>query len=486
MNNMLKRLMVAALALSATHLSAYTNKNYLSVARPQHASLLRDSHLTRDLESVKGKDRFGGNFLVSGYYSESRNSAALGKYFGFSDQDKFDANAQVAANDAKTLDLSYIIHDHAADNDPANKLSFSLAPKTTSYGVEFAYTQCLGKILEGLYLEIGLPVERVENDMNLKISGATAAQVTMFQNYFNGTYSKAALAGNTAYGHGAGANNAQGALTKALFKGKQNATGIADIDVVLGYNFLRNEDWKAGLNLGLVIPTGNTPNGVYVFEPIYGNGGHWELGFGGQLDGKLWNDADQRINLHASLDYRYGFQANETRTLGVKGATANWSQYDLAGVLNSVNTSAVPSANGLTQSLSVTPQSKIKGNLGLEYGNGGFLVGVHYAPAWKQEESVKNGKVAAGYGIVAPGYDLTANANLVAAAFLRAAVDADLDQAQATRPSQVEHRLGADLGYTFRNWEYPVMIGVGGHYAFAGENSAAENWGINLKAGIGF
>jgi len=69
MNNMLKRLLVAALAISASHLSAHTNKNFLSVPRPQHASLLLDSHITRDLASTKGHDRFGGNFLVSGYYS---------------------------------------------------------------------------------------------------------------------------------------------------------------------------------------------------------------------------------------------------------------------------------------------------------------------------------------------------------------------------------------------------------------------------------
>jgi hypothetical protein len=34
--------------------------------------------------------------------------------------------------------------------------------------------------------------------------------------------------------------------------------------------------------------------------------------------------------------------------------------------------------------------------------------------------------------------------------------------------------------------DYPITIGFGGHYEFAGDNAVAENWGVNLTAGIGF
>ncbi len=495
--NMLKRLLVTALALSASHVSAFTNKNFNSSPRPQNASLLLDSHVMRDLTMTKGKDlshdgdRFGGNFMVSGYYSESNKAADLGKYFGIKDKAKFDAN--IGNNlTADEFDLGAIIHNGALVAAPkAHPVSIELAPKTISYGVEFAYVQCLSKILEGLHLSISLPVERVENNMNLKVTGA-AADVTQVTTFLDGSFSTgtAAALGN-AFGD---AHGGQSALKNALIKGKQTATGIADIEAMLGYDFVRNDGWTAGLNIGVSIPTGNSVTGKYVFEPLYGNGGHWELGFGGKVCGRLWHDGDQRIGLHLSADYRYGFQANETRTLGINDI--DWGQYALAGVVGARQSAGEPSANGLTQALSVTPNSALRGNLGLEYGNGGFLFGVHYAPAWRQAESVTGGKVVATSGLVPAAFALGnvahvfgVDANLAAAdnrGIVTLATDANLSRAQATRESQLSHRLGGDLGYTFKEWEYPVALGVGAHYEFNKDNASIQNWGVNIKAGIGF
>jgi len=491
MNNMLKRLLVTALAVSAAHVSAYTNQNFLSSPRAQAASVLLDNPSTRALATAKGHDRFGGNFLVSGYYSESRDAKALGKYFGFKDQDSFKANIgnNLGAND---LQLGALVHDEGlAAGGAAHGATINLAPKTTSYGLELAYKQCLGKILEGLHLSVSLPVERVENNMNLTVTAPLAAgDDKLITDFLAGNVSRPAY-GAAGYALPVGwtaANNAQAALKSALVSGKQTATGIADIQVALGYDFVRGHDWTAGLNIGLAIPTGNTATGKYVFEPIYGNGGHWELGVGGAVDGRLWHDGHQHIGLHLSADYRYGFQANENRTLGLN--SQNWGQYYLVGVVGGANTSGVPFANTGTQSVSVTPNSSLRGNLGLEYGNSGFLVGVSYAPAWKQGESVSwNGNLPTGQnGVLGVGVDVHTNANFrtpqeipAANLFDKTGVSTD----QAKRQSQLEHRLNGNLGYTF-DMDYPITLGVGGYYAFKGDNANIEHWGVNLTAGIGF
>ncbi|HSW73593.1 MAG TPA: hypothetical protein VLG71_00390 [Candidatus Limnocylindria bacterium] len=56
--------------------------------------------------------------------------------------------------------------------------------------------------------------------------------------------------------------------------------GLSDIQVVCGWNFVNAWDHHFGFNLRTAIPTGNKSHARYFFEPIVGNGGRWELGFG--------------------------------------------------------------------------------------------------------------------------------------------------------------------------------------------------------------
>ncbi|MFC1842938.1 hypothetical protein ACFLYU_04735 [Candidatus Dependentiae bacterium] len=57
-------------------------------------------------------------------------------------------------------------------------------------------------------------------------------------------------------------------------------TAIAQIDLTLGYNFLLREDRHFGVLFYGSVPTGTRPKATYLFEPMIGNGKHWELGFG--------------------------------------------------------------------------------------------------------------------------------------------------------------------------------------------------------------
>ncbi|KKP29257.1 MAG: hypothetical protein UR12_C0011G0004 [candidate division TM6 bacterium GW2011_GWF2_30_66] len=56
--------------------------------------------------------------------------------------------------------------------------------------------------------------------------------------------------------------------------------GLAEFDAELGWNFHLEEDHTFGLYLFASAPTGTRPNAVNIFEPIIGNGKHWELGGG--------------------------------------------------------------------------------------------------------------------------------------------------------------------------------------------------------------
>jgi len=83
-----------------------------------------------------------------------------------------------------------------------------------------------------------------------------------------------------------------------VFDRPQNKTGLANIDLIFGYDLLRCEDYHFGIFAKAVGPTGNRPNAFTVFEPIIGNGHHWELGGGIDAHWVLWQCDDSCITAY--------------------------------------------------------------------------------------------------------------------------------------------------------------------------------------------
>lgn len=84
---------------------------------------------------------------------------------------------------------------------------------------------------------------------------------------------------------------------------------LADIDLILGFAFIETDFSHFGLYSQLVVPTGNIPKAKYVFEPIAGNGHHWELG--GGLTGHIMFATDNYINGSSAS---FWFEGNVTHT----------------------------------------------------------------------------------------------------------------------------------------------------------------------------
>lgn len=79
-------------------------------------------------------------------------------------------------------------------------------------------------------------------------------------------------------------------------------TGFAEIEIASGWNFLLNEDYHLGINLRCALPAGSKPEGIFLFEPIVGNGHHWLAGGGLTLHATLWSDAYEAKLFNAYLD----------------------------------------------------------------------------------------------------------------------------------------------------------------------------------------
>ena len=504
MNRIVKGLLVTVLAVSAAQVQAHTNKTFMQL-RPTGVDLPMEYTTFNELINRKAEDKFGGNFQVTGFYKDSNSGDDLAEYFLVNNKHTIAVteSAAIATTISSMTDvtLEYLIHDLAATN--VNKTaSLSLDPQTQSYGVRIDYHQDLDKILKGLYLKANLPIVHVENNVKIKTSGtdllahaatgltADTAASTVLLNYFNGSFSNTTIAANK-----------QAALTHAKLTGHQDETGVADIDIALGYKFLNKHNYYASLAIAITIPTGNEADGVYAFEPIVGNGQHFGLGGDFNAQAKVWGDCNHNLKLNLMIKYRYLFESSEKRTLQMNNRP--FSQYFLlvpAGAA-AVIANLIPAANVLTKNCDVTPGSQFDGILGLAYNNGGFNLDLGYNMYFREGESVhlKDTITLGSYAIAARNFNVGTQAVpaiIVAADNITdggaANGTASIVQVEHTNitaaetPSQFTNSIYAGFGYYFKEWETPLLLGLGGKYEWASKNSSPDQWDVYGKIGIGF
>lgn len=79
-------------------------------------------------------------------------------------------------------------------------------------------------------------------------------------------------------------------------------TRISELQAAFGWNFINTPCYQFGINIRGGAPTGTRPEGVWLFEPIAGNGKHWQ--FGGGVWGKwtFWQSEDEKNDLTIYLE----------------------------------------------------------------------------------------------------------------------------------------------------------------------------------------
>ena len=122
--------------------------------------------------------------------------------------------------------------------------------------------------------------------------------------------------------------------------------GFAELRFVLGYNFINDEDGDYHLGAGLycAAPTGNKvgggdasdSKGHYLFQPIVGNGKHWELGAQITAHHIWWRSEYENASFgfYLEANVTHLFAASQTRCFDLCSAGNN-SRYMLAQKLSS-------------------------------------------------------------------------------------------------------------------------------------------------------
>lgn len=97
------------------------------------------------------------------------------------------------------------------------------------------------------------------------------------------------------------------------------ASHIADVQLNIGTYVVTAEEYHAGVALRVVVPTGTQVNAEYLFQPIVGNGHHWELGANANVYVVLWQNESvtRKLTGHALANVTYMFKTSQTRCFDI-------------------------------------------------------------------------------------------------------------------------------------------------------------------------
>jgi len=175
----------------------------------------------------------------------------------------------------------------------------------------------LNKWCNGLYLQIHAPIAWTKWNLGLEENVfESGSDVPFPSNYMDsgavapGAHSFVqALQGCTTFGQ------MQEPLQFGKVCGSQVKKSVSDIQIALGWDFFLGECGFAGLNIRCAAPAGNRSKSIFLFEPIVGNGHHWELGAGFAGRGLIWEkDGQQQLSFFGELNMTHLFSSKQRRS----------------------------------------------------------------------------------------------------------------------------------------------------------------------------
>ena len=293
-------------------------------------------------------------------------------------------------------------------------------------------------------------------------------------------------------------------LHYARLDGSKSHSGLTNIECILGYNVVRSDCYYFGFNIGAIIPTGNTPKATYLFEPVLGNGNHFELGGGVTWHRQLWTDGcKRRLDFYIQGNVYHIFNATQHRTFDLLGNGIG-SRYLLFKKFNSDGTYAgeiIRGPNILTLKVHVKNTIEGQAMFMLDYQHGGFTVDFGYN-LWGRsndritllEEIPVRTYGIAGVTGTGPGANETASLTTISGANANIPDPVnqyistlDLNIRSGEHPGCFSHSFFGHLGYVWETTTVSPFIGFGAQAEFPDKTDTAlklfHAWG---KFGVAF
>lgn len=450
------------------------------------------------------------DFVIFG--GKSTKDSAVGSYFMPFCQERLTVSEQLQNLDAPGTQVD-LLSDHfnvfTLDGNFASEFSFSGNQSAVGLGLHYKqgfWFNC--DKTKWWYVDFNMPIMHVKNSMNIcEIVTSSGGGV------------------NTAIDPHAVANMTQAFNQSDWNYGKirnncsMKKTGIADIELKLGRQFIWNDAYWAAGYFGMLIPTGNTPRGEFVFEPMVGNGKHMGLIWGGEAVIEICTG--KHDNWHVALTgdahAQYLFTKTQTRSFDLKNRA--WSRYmevyanlaqaeQAAALCQSLDpqgqTLGTPGINVFTQPLKVRPGLSVNTTTALRLRTDcGYSGEIGYNFYARQQECVRLAclwqrgpalKSAQGCGTTNPVRNISNNANINdanidndLAHYSNSEITVeDLDLESAAAPAIFAHIVYGTIGYIWNNRCVPLDVSVGGSYEFGDNKGTLHRWVVWGKAGIAF
>lgn len=532
----MKHFFPTALALSllaSCYLSGITNnhleyvgRSYLTIrpllqpASPELISLWRDN------EAHAKEDGIDGNLQIIVYGGQSTSKQDLTAYFSptgnCSLMDSDEDNRATVGSDFQLYAPFFSVSGTEGEASTMPSQSFfsstiTLNPKHTEAGVGFAYRQSVWHDdcdVWGLFLKAVMPITWVKNDLGLQetnINNGDDAPVVLpgdnprvFYNNMIAAFNQPAWQ----YGKIATCNNCEDALTE---------TGVADIQVYFGYEWLQHHPYHMEGYVGILIPTGTKVTSRYLFEPIVGRGKHFGIMFGSAFGCDLWDaeDADQHLRFELALNSLYLFSKEQTRSIDLKGRP--WSRYIdvyespedaamVAGLTSPANVlTATPGINVFTRCVDVNPGLEVTITPSLVFEWCDFLGEIGYSYYARGSDHIElcgfpstiAFRSVNGAGETMPFQTIDARVEdpsiapatpVTLANYATSVITPDqLDLNSCATPAFYTATIYGALGYSHTHGCHPIMAGIGASYELSDHcNAGLDRWTVWGKASIAF
>ena len=473
----------------------FIQKNYMQ-PRDQLSNLAMKTVNWHYFYNAKPDGKYSGTVQVTPFYQKSAGKYGVGKYFGFvNDNPLLEGQPReqnyigVKYNDPEyLLDPRDIIHEEQEEAEFVGRFKFE--PYQEIWAARFDWHQDLDELINGLFFEISTPLVSVKNNMNLTDMEAghpeeliNGKEVTL-RDYFSGNIStNGSLTGEFV----------QLPLKYARMAGGNTTGGFADVEIDLGYQLFYKKNFRLSFNGAVIVPTGNQPKAINRFEPIYGSGDHWALGFGIDTDLTFWKSKDDNKHIKALLlgNYRFYFKSTEKRTPTFKdenGKSKLEYMYLLGGEKG--ERKVFPLANVLTQDLNIEPGSQVELLAALNFKWKRWHLDAGYNLFARESEVVEFKHTWNNYKYAVAAYDYDTSIDFDLNTNIREGfktiTDSDIDLTSVKQPSQTTHKVYGGLAYECKRWKYPTMFGLGGHYEWARTNASLETWALWLKASLAY
>lgn len=440
--------------------------------------------------------------IAAPYYFKSTDSKRLARYFMPGCQEC----AVVGQNN--TSDISSLWLKIVAPADTPFESTICIEPRRTVIGGAFrvffdfgAYDPCLCN----WWASIFVPVQQVRHDLHITETPSADSGTPIVPPSFPDVIS---ALNNPEWNYGKFSTN------------KLKKTGVDDIALRLGYNFVRDEEDLLGLYGLLFVPTGKGTKSEYVFEPLVGSK-HVGVGLGLIADYTFYECGSTSIDFLLDARYAHFFKHHEVRSMDLYNG--DWSRYLLVAQPTDPTT-PLSGINFFTQKVNVNPSNlfEVWAAVSFNYCNFHFEAGYDFWHRSKEKISLADADLGVGiYDIAYDPYNTCqisescakicqsvpteAGAPVSDLAFVTVKNSNALNDKAITQNncqnlpcsylnpnSAASPRALSSTVYGAISYdcclccEYPVMIGIGGQYEFAHRASALSQYGVWLKSAISF